>query len=158
MGLDMYLERRRLISSNYEQGGSSYDVKHNPLIRTVEITSVGYWRKKYELDNYISEIAQEAEYSNCVDIYIDETMCENIVNKAKDRIKELTQEIANLQKRLEDKRLSPNSKLTYDIKCKIGDAEWELNGWEDAKEVFQKAYEDYNQNYKTVDYYFHRWW
>ncbi len=152
MGLDMYLERRELIKKN---DGSIYECATNPLIRTVEITSVGYWRKKEELDNFIADITGDTDYSNCRDWYISYEKIEQIIDKANERIAKIPQEIELAKHQQQDKRISDKTKLK--IKWEISDKEWELSGWESAKEIFTKAKADLEKN-KNVDYYYSRWY
>lgn len=151
MGLDMYLERRELIKSN---GGSMYECATNPLIRTVEITSVGYWRKAYELNKFICDITNEEDYDYGLDVYLSNENINKIIIEARARIKEITYEIELLKRKQQDKRIK-RKETELNIKRQIQDRERELSGWKSANEIFTKAKADLEKN-ENVSYYYSR--
>ena len=155
MGLDMYLERRKELSNN---GGSCYNLKTNPLVRTVEITSVGYWRKAYDLDQIIADATQTDVDDNCRYIYIDEDAARYIIEEVEEQIETLKEELSNLKQKLNRKNLNEDNKKI--IETKIDNIEnWNLDDLENAKEVFSKVLEEYaGEDGGDIDFWYHRWY
>lgn len=152
MGLDMYLEKRKELSNN---GGSCYNLRTNPLVKTVEITSVGYWRKAYDLDETIARATDTDADENCRYIYVDYDAMQEIVNEAESYIEDITEDLNELNERLagmseEQIRNSPTQQ-------KIDDLKWDLADWEDARDIFTKCMKELEDD-SSLDFYYYRWY
>ena len=80
MGLDMYLEVKRVKETGKPKGLTGACGGLFGIAPASENEEVGYWRKFYDLDRYISELQERTEDDNCEAIELDAAQLIDIAN------------------------------------------------------------------------------